>query len=192
MGESKAVIWRIGFYACLVSVAVGLFLVVISFLTTSLDMNEGRVAFVQGQAGEKTVNAENISIESSPFKYYILYAIPHTIPTPYRRIGTISLYLYPNQLVYNRVFEFPNFGTGQGEFMIEVPSSGRYIVEAQVLEGTYWSGSNSISIEVVSMSRPFLIISPVILAMGIGTLAGVLTMLRRHRIMVYGLTLEDF
>jgi len=149
-------------------------------------MNEGRVAFVQGQAGEKTVNAENISIESSPFKYYILYAIPHTIPTPYQRIGTISLYLYPNQLVYNRVFEFPNFGTGQGEFMIEVPSSGRYIVEAQVLEGTYWSGSNSISIEVVSMSRPFLIISPVILAMGIGTLAGVLTMVRKQRITCIG------
>ncbi len=192
MGESKAVVLRIEFYACLVVIAVGLLLVAVSILATSLDVTDGRVAFVEGQAGAKTVIAQNVPIESSPFKYYILYAIPHTIPTPYQRIGTISLYLYPNQLVYNRVFEFPNFGTGQSEFMMDVPSSGRYIVEAQVLEGTYWSDSNSISIEVVEMSRPFLIISPVILALGIGTLAGVLTMLRRHRIMVYGLTLENF
>ncbi len=192
MGESKAVVLRIGFYACLVVVAVGLLLVVVSFFTTSLDVTDGRVAFVQGQAGTKTVIGENISLESSPFKYYILCAIPSSFPTPYQRIGTVSLYLYPDQLVYNRVFEFPNFGTGRDEFIIEVPSSGRYKAEAQVSEGTYWSGSNSISIEVVEMSRPFLIISPVILALGIGALAGVLTVLRRQRIMAYGLTLEEF
>ncbi len=192
MGESKAVIWRIGFYACLDVIAIGLFLVAVSFLTTTLDMTDGRVAFVQGQAGAKTVIAQNISIDSSPLKYYVEDAIPHTFPAPYQRNGMISMYLYPNQLVYNRVFGFPNFGTGQGEFLVEVPSSGRYIVEAQVLEGTYWSDSNSISIGVVEMSRPFLIISPIILALGFGTLAGVLTMLRRHRITAYGLTLEEF
>ncbi len=192
MGESKAVVWRIGYYACLVVVAVGLLLAVVSFLTTSLDMTNGRVAFVQGEAGAKTVIAQNVSIDPSPLKYYVVHAIPHTIPTPYQRIGTVSLYLYPNQLVYDRVFGFPSFGTGRGEFVVDVPSSGRYIVEAQVLEGTYWSDSNSLSIEIVEMSRPFLIISPVILALGVGTLAGVLTMLRRHRIMVYGLTLEEF
>jgi hypothetical protein len=173
-------------------VAVGLFLIAASFLTTALDIKQSRVAFVQGQTRVKMVIAENISMESSPFKYYILYAIPLTIPTPYQRIGTISLYLHPNQLVFEREFDFPNFGTGYGEFRIEVPSPGRYMAEVHVLDGTYWADSNNLDVEVVSLSRPFLIISPIILALGVGTLAGVLKMLRRHRITVYGLTLENF
>ena len=191
MGESRAVVWRIGFYVSLSIIAVGVVLTAISFLSTTLDVKEGRVAFAQGQAGAKTVIAENVSMELSPCRYYILYAIPYTIPTPSHRTGTISLYLAPNQLVYSRVFDFPNFGTGKGAFVIAVPNSGVYNAEAQVLEGTYWGGSNSLDIAVVSMSRPFLIIGPVMAMIGVGTLACVLIMLKRHRITVYGLTLED-
>jgi hypothetical protein len=75
--------------------------------------------------------------------------------------------------------------------MIMVPSSGVYVVEANVL-GTYWRDSERVDVEVTSMSRPLLIIGPVISMLGVVTLAGVLIMLRRHKITVYGLTLEDF
>ena len=88
------------------------------------------------------------------------------------------------------LFDFPNYGTGQRALVVEVPSSGVYIVEAQVL-GIYWRSSDSLDVEVISMSRPLLIIGTVISMLGVVTLAGVLIMLRRHKITVYGLTLED-
>ena len=75
--------------------------------------------------------------------------------------------------------------------MIWVPSSGVYAVEADVL-GMYWMDSDRVDVEVTSMSRPLLITGPVISVLGVVALAGVLIMLRRHRITVYGLTLEDF
>jgi hypothetical protein len=106
MGQSKARIWRIGFYVSLVMVVGGLVLLAIPFLTTALDTKEGRVAFAQGQAGLKSVRAENVSLQCSPFKYYIVTVTPRT--TAYGWIpfggglwtGMISLYLYPSQLVF--------------------------------------------------------------------------------------------
>jgi hypothetical protein len=74
--------------------------------------------------------------------------------------------------------------------MVQVPSSGVYIVEAKVL-GTYWRDSDSLDVEVISMSKPLLIIGPAVLTLSVVTLAGVLIMLRRHKITVYGLTLEN-
>src|SRR4030067_538538 len=82
------------------------------------------------------------------------------------------------------LFDFPNYGTGQRALVVEVPSSGVYIVEAQVL-GIYWRSSDSLDVEVISMSRPLLIIGTVISMLGVVTLAGVLIMLRRHKITVY-------
>jgi hypothetical protein len=41
------------------------------------------------------------------------------------------------------------------------------------------------------MSKPLLIIGPAVLTLSVVTLAGVLIMLRRHKITVYGLTLEN-
>ena len=192
MGQSEAAIWRIGFYVSLAIVAVGLVSLAIPFLTTALDTKEGRVAFVQGQAGLTSVRAENVSMQSSPFRYYIATARPHTLPSTTLRTGMIDLYLNPGQLVYtSALFDYPNYGTGQRTLTLEVPSSGAYMVEAQVI-GIYWRESDSLDVEVTSMSRPLLIIGPVIATLGVVTLAGVLIMLRRHRITVYGLTLEDF
>ncbi len=192
MGESRARIWRIGFYVSLVMVVVGLVLLAIPFFTTSLDTKEGRIAFAQGQAGLKSVRAENVSMQSSPFKYYIATATGRTtahgtLPIQIRHLtGTISLYLYPNQLVFtSAVFDFPIMGT-----MIRIPSAGVYAVEADVL-GMHWMDSDRVDVEVTSMSRPLLTIGPVISVLGVVALAGVLIMLRRHRITVYGLTLED-
>jgi hypothetical protein len=187
------VIWRIGFYVSLVVVAVGLVLLAIPFFTRRLDTNEGKVAFAQGQMGLKSVRIENVSMESSPFKYYIVTATPQGSvigPFPLRIVrstGAISLYLYPNQLVFtSSAFGFPHGGT-----MISVPISGVYAVEADVI-GMYWMDSDSVDVEVTSMSKPLLIIGPAISVLGVVALAGVLIMLRRHRITVYGLTLEDF
>ena len=83
MEESKATIWRLLFYVSLVMVAFGLVLLAIPFLTTALDTKEGRVAFVQGQAGLKSVRAENVSMELSPFRYIIVTAKPILFHLPY-------------------------------------------------------------------------------------------------------------
>ena len=117
MGEFRAAIWRIRFYASLAIVAVGLVLLAIPFFTTRLDTNEGRAAFVQGRLGLKSVRVENVSMQSSPFKYYIATATPHgSVLGPFplriaRSTGMISLYLYPDQLVFtSAVFGFPHGG----------------------------------------------------------------------------------
>jgi hypothetical protein len=74
---------------------------------------------------------------------------------------------------------------------MEFPSSGVYIVEAKVI-GIYWRRFDNLDIEVSSISRPLLMIGPVTSMLGVVTLAAVLIMLRRYKITVYGLTLEDF
>jgi hypothetical protein len=181
MGESNAEIWRKGLYVSLLVVAVGLILTATPFLTTALDTGEGRVAFAEGQAGIKSVRAENVSLESSPFKYYIVIAKPYTLPYPGLRTGLINLYLYPNQLVYtSALFDYPSGGTSQRAIMIRVPSSGVYVMEADVI-GLYWRDSDRLDVEVTSMSRPLLIIGPVIATIGVVILAVMLITLKRHR-----------
>ena len=191
--DSKAKIWGIGFYFSLALLVVGLALLAAPFLTTALDVEEQRVAFARGQAGLKSVRAENVSLDWSPFSYYVVTSIPNTIPTSVLlRTGTVKLYRYPDQLIYASSQFYYDTGsrTGSCSVVPDVPGSGNYTVEADV-EGLYWRNGDRLDVEVVRMSRPALVIGVVLTPLAVAQLAVTLIMLRKHKITLYGLTLEQ-
>jgi hypothetical protein len=190
--DSEAKVWSIGFYVCLVLLLVGLVLAATPILTTALDVEDQKVAFAQGQAGLKSVRAENVSFELSPFSYYVVTAAPHFLPTSVLpRTGQIKLYRYPDQLVYESSIFYYDTGTRSGSVSIvpSIPNSGTYIVEADV-QGSYWRDSDWLNVEVVRMLRPALMMGLAFTFGAAVALAVTVTMLRKHGMTFYGLTIE--
>ena len=185
--------WGIAFYACLVLLVAGLVLVAVPFLTIALDTEDQRLAFAQGQAGLRSVRAENVSFEWSPFSYYVVTAVPHDIPTSAQpRTGQIKLYRTPDELVYSSPLFYFDTGTSSGPVGIvpSVLSSGTYVVEADV-QGSFWRDSDWLDVEVVRMSKPALMMGLALTVLAVVALTVTVTMLKRHRVSFYGLTLEQ-
>ncbi len=185
--------WRVAFYVCLVLLLVGLVLVAAPFLTTALDTQDQRVAFAQGQPGLKSVSAENVSIELSPFIYYVVTAVPHALPTSVLpRTGLVKLYRSPDRLVYESSLFYYDAGTYSGQVSIvpSVPSSGTYVVEADI-QGVYWRDCDWLDVEVVRMSRPAVMMGLTLTGLAAVALVVTVAMLRKHKVGFYGLTIEE-